>query len=282
MQIITYRNILGATGVFGYDRFYTAYLDNFKDEQSVSNWVNTGYNQHGETYIKGLMNPRQITLSFWIKDNDNSGLMDGTYASRRELNKLFNPTLKGTLEYNNGVVDRYIEVYVDQPLKEVERKGSLIKAEVIFNAPFPFWTDLNENHKRLSFEVGGGLTFDFKFDHDITFGMDKSTNTVDNSGDIETPATFSITCENNADNIKISNETGAYIGIAHALSAGDEVVITTEYGNKNVTINGQNANKYLMEGSSWLQIPLNGSTFSISGGGNPVVDISWKNYYIGV
>lgn len=277
MERIIYTNGMGESQTFEY-RDASRILHNFTDIQSVNNWTTTGYNQHGATYIKSLMNERTIELSFWVIGNT----LNEFYERRETMFHLFNPMLGlGTLDYSNNVVNRTLDVYIDTMPQEIENYGNGRLYKVILRAANPFYRDKTLNG--IQFANGfGGIIFSLVFSPDETFGWDRRSALVTNAGDIPTPVSITI---RNAEmtNPRIILDNGQYIGIEKHIAADEEVKITTDYGNKQILINGLPADKYLMSGSTWIQLPVGTTRVTCAvEEGTPDVYLTWYNRYLGV
>ncbi|MCQ2330394.1 MAG: phage tail family protein [Paludibacteraceae bacterium] len=276
MQEIKYTNSKGNSRLFQYhDDFHI--LDDYKEAQYINNWTTKGYNQHGATYIKSLMGEREITLSFWIIGRT----IEDFYAQREEIFHLFNPVLGlGTLEYHNGVVDRMMDVYIANMPEELENYGNGRLYEVKLRAPHPFLYDKELNGIQFA-DSAGGFTFAAVFAPTKIFGYDMHAAIATNDGDIPAPVKLTI---KNAQmvNPRIVMEDGSFIGLQKEISADEEIVIDTSYGNKSITINGKAADAYLMPGSTWIQLPIGETRVRCeTDEGSPNVYMTWHNYYLG-
>lgn len=103
---------------------------------------------------------------------------------------------------------------------------------------------------------------------EIVFGeIDNTTHAiVVNNGTVEAGLTFELYATATVVNPKIFNYiTQEYIGVNFTLQAGDLITITTQEGQKSVTLlrNGTETNifNYLMKDITWLQLPLGGAVF---------------------
>ena len=253
-------------------------INKYDDTASANNWVNTGYGQHGVSYIQTTMNSRTINFSFMVANPDTYDL----YTNMSALTWLFNPTdgLK-TITVTNTWHKRVIQAYVSSPLTITDRQGGLYFYSVQLTAPYPFYTD-EETQSHVFTSAIGGFTFPVQFDTGKTFGLDAHTASILNAGDI--PAPVKIILSGSAMvNPKVTLADGSFIGLTKSISAGEVVTITTEYGNKNITVNGVDQNRYLTTGSSWIQLPVGQSVVSVScDSGDPNIKLYWNNYYQGM
>lgn len=287
MQRITYTNASGTmTGIFDYAKNDEDYiLISYDDSQSVNNWTTTGYNQHGASYIKSLMNERVVRLSYILRESTGKDF----YRHRAEMMSLFNPMDEsesgnklGVLVVENDNCTRALDVYVSAMPAEEETWGTARQYTVELRAPFPFYRDVEENVVQFN-DITGGLEFTIDFHNDIIFGEDGKTAMIYNYGDIEAPIRIEISGADMDNPMLISNKDGKYIGLTRAIAAKEKIIITTGYGDKNIMIDEKSAARYLTEGSVWLQLERgeNRLTCQVSGG-IPTMLLYWYNWYLGV
>ncbi len=89
---------------------------------------------------------------------------------------------------------------------------------------------------------------------------------IENDGDVDTGIIIVLYARTAVTNPKVYDYiTKDYIGVEYEMQAGDQITIDTRKGEKSVTLlrSGVETNlfNYLMEGSTWLQLDANGSTF---------------------
>lgn len=89
---------------------------------------------------------------------------------------------------------------------------------------------------------------------------------VENDGDVDTGIIMVLYARTPVSNPKVYNYiTKDFIGVQYDMEAGDQITIDTRKGEKSVTLlrSGVETNlfNYLMQGSTWLQLDANGSTF---------------------
>lgn len=90
--------------------------------------------------------------------------------------------------------------------------------------------------------------------------------TIDNEGDVDCGMIIELNAMDAVTNPKIFNYvTGEYIGLNFSMQASDLITIDTRQGQKTVTLmrGGVQSNlfNYVIQGSTWLQLPANGGTF---------------------
>ena len=114
---------------------------------------------------------------------------------------------------------------------------------------------------------------------------------VTNEGDVEAGMTIELYAKKSVTNPKIYNYlTGEYFGLDIEMQVADLITITTERGNKTVTLlrGGVYSNIFntVMEGSTWLQLDIGNTelVYEVEEGqeSNLLVTVSHNNLYEGV
>jgi hypothetical protein len=115
--------------------------------------------------------------------------------------------------------------------------------------------------------------------------------TIENDGDVDCGMIITLFARDAVTNPRIFNYVSReYFGLNISMQQGDYIYIDTRQGHKTVTLlrGGQNINifNYVTQGSTWLQLADNGSTFVYEiGSGNMldlVVTFTHENLYEGV
>lgn len=114
---------------------------------------------------------------------------------------------------------------------------------------------------------------------------------VENQGDVECGMIIELYARSAISNPKVYNYiTQDYIGINYTFQSADLITIDTRKGERSVTLlrNGVETNlfNYVMQGSTWLQLEAQGSTFVYEVGegslGDLMVSFKHSNLYEGV
>lgn len=239
--------------------------------------------QDGSTYLDNTLEPRPISIEVMLLA-DTIGEMT---ENRHRLLKVFNPKLgPGRLVYQLGNIKREIEAISE--LAPVfsdagDFKDTMQPGLIQLYCPNPFWLDEFETSEEIITWIGG-MRFPLRLPTKFSMAGPKIINVI-NDGDVETPIKLEI--YGPATNPKITlRETGEFIRIKDTLTADDIVTITTEFGNKRVEKNGQNAFHILdLPDSTFfsLQVGDNVIEFTIEDvSNNANVKISYRNRYLGV
>lgn len=281
MQKIIY-TVADKSATFDYSGSYL--LDNIEGltGSDVEPITYKGYGQNGYTMSGLTLGQRNITLSFYITASDAKEL----YKRRAAICALFNPLAgDAVLTYHNNYVARSITVRPTSALTH-ESMGLLEKCSIELTAYNPFLYDVAETGMALAgFE--GGLTFPFKFDSTIQFAHKGNRAAIDIVGDVASPirAVF----YDNAVKPKLTlQNTGEFIEIDTTIQAGEKMIITTAYGQKNVIIThadgtSESAYHLINLDSTFFSLPVGRNYISFSAAsGEPLVELFYRNYYVGV
>lgn len=206
---------------------------------SIKHYTTQGYKQIGTSLNGSLLGDRDITIHGFIIQEKN------TKPSITSLKR----RLQSVVGYNRFfyiLVDDtyYIEAFMDGSIEyaaeRYKNNDQLAEFQITAIAHNPTFYSLKEKVYDISY-WSKNFTFPFTDDTPIIFG-EKQGNVeriVRNDGDIETGALFSVYANGNVINpfIRVDN---VFVKINTALSAGDILIISTGYGNKYITLNGEN------------------------------------------
>jgi len=203
---------------------------------------------------------------------------------RAKLLRVFNPKIKGTMQYEYGDVKRQIRCQIEAAPRFKKKTRDYRAQEFMIDliAPTPFWFDDSLISKEIVTWLGG---ISFPLVLPTTFAM-KGPPIINivNKGDVETPVRIEFMGP--ATNPKIiKRDTGEYIQVNRELVYGDTLVVTTDFGAKRVEINGENVFNWIDLGSSFWQLDVGDNVIEYSSD-DPVepaaVSISYRNRYVGV
>ena len=279
MEIIKFTNSRGESIEFTYSG--NNLIDSYSGfgQVAVEPTNIKGYGQQGYSFGGNLFGLRTIQLNVLIATSS----LHETYQKRQEIASIFNPYLGlGVLRYENNYGVKCIDCYCSFPPEPSQKWGTLTKYAIQLVATYPLWYDEAENGIQL-ISATGGLTFDFKFDQTIQFGTASPAGFITNTGDIPAPMRVVMRGASMTNPRIALDGQPDYIQINKSITPDEEVIITTDYGNKMVKINDASAMRYLEEGSTFFNIPVGTSKFKITtDSGEPQVYVYWRNWYAGV
>ncbi len=239
--------------------------------------------QDGSTYLDNTLEPRPISIEVMLLA-DTIGEMT---ENRHRLLKVFNPKLgPGRLVYQLGNIKREIEAISE--LAPVfsdagDFKDTMQPGLMQLYCPSPFWLDEFETSEEIITWIGG-IRFPLRLPTGFATAGDKIINVI-NKGDVETPIKLEI--YGPATNPKITKrETGEYLKVKRELTADDVVVVTTDFGNKRIELNGENAFNILdLPDSNFFSLDIGDNVIELTTEdvtNNANVKISYRNRYIGI
>lgn len=158
MERFTFTNKYGSSVSIGYNNADFTLLEyEGLTTAEVLPVTYSGYRQHGNSVSHIGIGVRIITISFI----DVANSMAQVYERRRNLAKVFNPTMLGTLKYENDYITVVLDnVEVTTQPSPTKRYGTLQEYEVELTAHKPFFRDEN-----MTVITGSG--FDFTYTGDI-------------------------------------------------------------------------------------------------------------------
>lgn len=226
---LKYYNKKGDSIEIGVKRpFILKLLEGVSNTQTNSNSYR-GVGQDGETYQGSTLDIRIITLEFSIWGYS----IEDAELKRDKLYRVFNPKEEGYLvvEYANDI--KVIKCVPDIPEINKEANTNFFDTQIQLTAYDPYFYDYTENMQELKTLING-----FKFPLKLPtkfkeFGPTKVN--IFNNGHVATPV--KILFVGSADNPCVTNlTTGKFIKVNKTLLSDEKLEITTDYGNKKVTL----------------------------------------------
>ena len=202
---------------------------------------------------------------------------------RRFVAGFFNIHRGGTLQIDYMGVKREIPYEVEGYKSKLENIYTPYRFLVHLYCPEPFLLDIVESSKEIVTWIGG-MGFPLKLPTKFAMAGSRIINII-NDGDVEAPLKIEI--YGPATNPKIIlRETGEFLKINKTLTADDIVTITTEFGNKRVEKNGQNAFNILdLPDSTFFSLQVGDNVIEFTTedvSNNANAKISYRNRYLGV
>ena len=208
--------------------------------------------QDGKTLIDSLFEERNLSIEFTIIGSNRQQIFD----RRKIVERHFNPKLGiGILEWqqDDGTKLNIDCIPSDIIFASGDGQSEIHQCVIIpFIAPNPFWYDPTYIERTLvGFE--GGWSFPWSFP--ISFGVVSSTIIVRNEGNVNTPVV--LTFHGAVTDPVLKNlTTNEEIRIIKEILDGQILIINTAFGQKSVTLNGENAFEYVdPESVFWQLIP---------------------------
>lgn len=286
MEKFTYTNKLGKSVVIGSREAFQLISATGLTAMEIVPYTIQGYRQNGYTLTNTQLGTRIITLEFAVFGSTDKEF----YQQRLELGSVFNPLLgEGVLVYDNEVVQRAIDVQVTQTIDTNTKYNSNLKTFVIeLTAYNPLWRDVAENALMLG-DFTGGLKYPITFvDDGVTFASKGAIANINITGDVNSPIRAEFKGGATTPKLTLSN-TGEFIKVNITIDDDEELIITTDYGNKLVNKRSADgtltsANHLISNDSTFFSLPVgdNTITFSADAGDAVEVYLYWYNWYMGV
>lgn len=236
--------------------------------------------QDGESHIGTTLKPRYPYLKFIMTANSWESLS----ALRKHANRVFDPKLSGTFEISYGD-KRYALKALPEALPyfaDEDAAGKTQKASINFKAPDPYWQSVTESETEIVTWIGG-LTFPLQFPTAFSTAGEKRINVI-NAGDVETPIRVEISAP--ATNPTLTHVgTGEFIRVKRELTGNDVLVVTTDFGNKRVEIDGVSKFNYIDQETTFFSLLPGDNILEYTSDDEQEkarVRISYKNRYLGV
>lgn len=231
-------------------------------------------------------NPRPIVIDLRIKDG-----VDVEEAKRSVL-QVVKIKQQGTLEWtqnNRTVTISGIVENVDMP-----RWTSAVTLQISMYCSQPYWEDLDFIVQQISEAINlhwftdsaGGMLF-FP-EEGIPLGEYDTIRTKRffNSGDVAVGLEISIVAFDTVTNPIIYDGNGNFFGVGYGdgakrvqLAAGDNVVITTHKGKKDIKLNGSSILSKLRPQSTWLQLEAGDNIFTINSDDESITNMAFSLIY---
>lgn len=240
--------------------------------------------QDGATYIDNTLAPRALNLEgLIITKGDDQALV----AARRRMQRVLNP--KG-----GAIIISYRQRDQAKEIKGIAETTPVFPSGPGNRGPYyqrfllqlvchqPFWMDSLAEEREIVTWIGG-LIFPWTLPTRFALKGRPVINIV-NKGDVKTPV--QIEFRGPATNPKIINQTrDEYLQVRQELAHGDVLVIKTDFGGKQVEINGINAFHWIDPDSSFWQLQPGDNIVEYTSD-EPTepaaVVISYRNRYVGV
>ena len=275
----------GANGsiidLFNNDYFFISHADGLT-AISANIATSTTPSIDGDNVNNIQAQPRGIVLDLQIKDNAD------VETAKRYILRTVKPKQRGTLRmiYN----DRDIEITGVVESVAMPRFAKGITMQVSLYCSQPYWRDTEEIVLLISRIIdahyfptdAGGLALP---EEGVIFGeLDTSmTKTYTNDGDADCGMVISIIALAEVTNPGIAKSDGSFIGVIDTLTAGDEVIINTNRGEKTIRKNGANIISKIQPGSTFFQLETGDNDLTIysdEGESNMYFSVSFRRRFV--
>lgn len=290
---LIYTNSRGESLELGINSIYHCNIS--KDVDGIAGVTNVIYStnsmgQHGDTYIGQRIEARDIDILGHINTRDKAQALE----LRRQMLKILNPELDGTLTYEYGGFKRVINCRTHGEPK-LERKSVLIEFNIQLECLNPFWRENDEEKEDIaSWVAAWEFPCEIEQDNDksMIFGYRAESVIVDcyNEGDVSTGMRIRFTALGTITNpILLNVDTEEFIQLNITMQTGDVIEVSTKYGSKGAKLirDGEETDyfRYVDVDSTFMQLAIGDNNFrydAASGINSLEVAIFYNKEYLGV
>lgn len=169
----------------------------------------------------------------------------------------FNPFYTGVLTVEKGGFKRFIEFEVSSFISNRANYYDSLSFQAILTCPYPFFKDTDEYSENMAKKTGLiRAPFIIPQSGYITSVKEyKQEMRITNVGHKEAGIKIEIRAVGTVVNPRMDNlTTGQYIKVNHTMAAGDVLIINTNRGETNITLNGQSVTNKKDRGSRYFQM----------------------------
>lgn len=290
---LTYTNERGESIELSTESVYHCNVS--KDVDGIAGVTNVVYStnsmgQHGDTYVGQRIEARDIDIVGHINTRDKQQ----AYELRRQMLKVLNPELGGSLAYEFGGFKRVINCRLHGEPK-VERKSVLQQFTIPLDCLNPFWREEDEEKEDIASWVAA-WEFPCEIEKDnqksMIYGYRAESVIVDcyNEGDVSTGMRVRFMALGTVVNPIILNvDTEEFIKLNVTMQTGDTIEVNTKYGSKGAALirDGEKTDyfRYVDVDSTFMQLAIGDNNFryDAEGGVNLLeVSIFYHKEYLGV
>ena len=266
---LTYTNERGESVELSTESVYHCNVS--KDVEGIAGVTNVVYStnsmgQHGDTYVGQRIEARDIDILGHINTRDKAQ----AYELRRQLLKVLNPELDGTLSYEFGSFKRVINCRLHGEPK-IERKKVLLEFSIPLECLNPFWREVEETKEDIASWVAA-WHFPCVIEKDnpksMIYGYRAESVIVDcyNEGDVSTGMRVRFVALGTVKNpILLNVDTGEFIKINVTMQTGDTIEVSTKYGSKGAKLirDGVETDyfRYVDVDSTYMQLAIGDNNF---------------------
>jgi hypothetical protein len=249
-----------------------------------------GVGQDGSTINNVSLSDRNLQILGVIKGQSKAEIE----RYRAKLLQVFNPKIRGWLQYEYGDVKRRIRCQVENAPKFTKKFTGYKYQDFLINliCPNPFWQDLSQSKAEIAIWRGA---FEFPLEileEGIELGYREPSLIVNvlNKGDVATGMRIQFKALATVENPSLFNvNTREYFKINKIMEAGEVITVNTHFQNKKVELNKNgvisNAFNWIDFQSTFLQLDPGDNLFRYDadeGLGNLEVSIYFNPQYLGV
>ena len=231
-------------------------------------------------------NARPIVIDLRVRNGVN------VEDAKRAVMQVVKIKQRGTLEWTQK--DKTVTISGVVESVDMPRWTNAVTMQISLHCSQPFWEDIDFIVQQISEAIDlhyftDGATGMLYFTEDgIALGEYDTIRTKRfyNSGDVAVGLEISIVAFDTVTNPIIYDGNGNFFGVGYGdgakrvqLQAGDNVIITTHKGNKNIMLNGKSILPKLRPQSTWLQLAAGDNLFTINSDDDSLTNMAFSLIY---
>ena len=264
------------------------WLTNINGQTSANTSISSGVigGIDGDTVNNIQAQPRTIIFDLRIKSGVN------VESAKRRILKVIKLKQNGTLRWTQN--ERTVDITGKVESIDMSRWTNAALMQVTLHCEQPFWEDVQSIIEQINEAINLHYFTDYLNDMlyfpeaGIPFGEYDTTRSKHfyNSGDVGVGLEIDIIAIDKVTNPIIYDANGNYFGVGYGtgekkvvMESGDKIVITTQRGNKTVTLNGVSIFDKIKPNSTWLQLSTGDNQFAINSDDDSLTNMTFNLIY---
>ena len=264
------------------------WLTNINGQTSANTSISSGVigGIDGDTVNNIQAQPRTIIFDLRIKSGVN------VESAKRRILKVIKLKQNGTLRWTQN--ERTVDITGKVESIDMSRWTNAALMQVTLHCEQPFWEDVQSIIEHINEAINLHYFTDYLNDMlyfpeaGIPLGEYDTTRSKHfyNSGDVGVGLEIDIIAIDKVTNPIIYDANGNYFGVGYGtgekrvvLESGDKIVITTQRGNKTVTLNGVSIFDKIKPNSTWLQLSTGDNQFAINSDDDSLTNMTFNLIY---
>ena len=264
------------------------WLTNINGQTSANTSISSGVigGIDGDTVNNIQAQPRTIIFDLRIKSGVN------VESAKRKILEVIKLKQNGTLRWTQN--ERTVDITGKVESIDMSRWTNAALMQVTLHCEQPFWEDVQSIIEQINEAINLHYFTDYLNDMlyfpeaGIPFGEYDTTRSKHfyNSGDVGVGLEIDIIAIDKVTNPIIYDANGNYFGVGYGtgekkvvMESGDKIVITTQRGNKTVTLNGVSIFDKIKPNSTWLQLSTGDNQFAINSDDDSLTNMTFNLIY---
>lgn len=264
------------------------WLTNINGQTSANTSISSGVigGIDGDTVNNIQAQPRTIIFDLRIKSGVN------VESAKRRVLKVIKLKQNGTLRWTQN--ERTVDITGKVESIDMSRWTNAALMQVTLHCEQPFWEDVQSIIEQINEAINLHYFTDYLNDMlyfpetGIPLGEYDTTRSKHfyNSGDVGVGLEIDIIAIDKVTNPIIYDANGNYFGVGYGIGekrvvmeSGDKIVITTQRGNKTVTLNGVSIFDKIKPNSTWLQLSTGDNQFAINSDDDSLTNMTFNLIY---